>query len=76
MSDLPEFVIDGRGADGRRGRTRIRRRPEGALCSQLICSAAIERALRLVTGRGVPADLDHWPDSLETWQAEQGGQRA
>jgi hypothetical protein len=76
MSDLPDFVIDGRGADDRRGRMRIWRRPEEALCSQLICSAAIERAVRLVTGRGVPADLEHWRDSRETWQAEQGRQRA
>jgi hypothetical protein len=76
MSDLPDFVIDGRGADDRRGGCRIWRRPEEALCSQLICSAAIERAVRLVTGRGVPADLEHRRDSLETWQAERGRQRA
>jgi hypothetical protein len=76
MSDPPDLVIDRRGADDRRLRKRIRRRPEEALCSQLICSAAIEGAVRLVTGRGVPADLDHWRDSLETWQAQQGRQRA
>jgi len=76
MSDLPDSVIDRRGADDRGLRMRIRRRPEEALCSQLICSVAIERAVRLVTGNGVPADPDHWRDSLETWQAEQGRQRA
>jgi hypothetical protein len=76
MSDLPDFVIDRRADDDRRLRMRIRRRPEEGLCSQLICSAAIERAVRLVTGPGVLAGLDHWRDSLETWQAEQGRQRA
>jgi hypothetical protein len=76
MSDLPDFVIDRRGADDRQLRMRIQRWPKEGLCSQLICWAAIERAVRLVTGGGVPAELDHWRDSLEMWQAEQGRQRA
>jgi hypothetical protein len=46
MSDLPDFVIDRRGADDRRLRMRIRRRPEEGLCSQLLCSAAIEPAVQ------------------------------
>ena len=86
MSDLPDFVIDRHGGTGRtglrrpapdrRGRLRIRQRPEEVLYSELMCSAGIERAVRLANGRGLPADLDHWRDSLETWHAEQGRQRA
>jgi len=59
-----------------RGRPRIRRRPEEVLYSQLMCSAAIERVVRLATGHGLRADLDHWRDPLETWHGEQGRQYA
>jgi len=38
----------------------IRGRPKKLLYSQLMCWVAIERAIRLATRRGLPADLERW----------------
>src|SRR5260370_29477100 len=44
----------------RRGHLGDRGGPKKFLYSQLMCWVAIERAIRLATRRGLPADLERW----------------
>ena len=40
--------------------------PKKLLYSQLMCWVAIERAIRLATRRGLPADLERWRKARDT----------
>jgi GH15 family glucan-1,4-alpha-glucosidase len=42
------------------------RGPKKFLYSQLMCWVAIERAIRLATRRGLPADLERWRAARDT----------
>jgi len=50
----------GHATAARRGHWETRGGPKKFLYSQLMCWVAIERAVRLATRRGLPADLERW----------------
>jgi hypothetical protein len=70
MSDLLDFVIDRRGGTDRWHQT-------PAVSATVHVDGGFW-AFKGQSGRlghgSVPADLDHWRNSLETWYAEQGRQ--